>query len=144
MFQITITQKVQWLHEESFLLHAPTKNLHEEKKQNTKGNVPKWSQKLKSSLFMRISSKFIYIVFSVSAMCCKMSLHGMHGSAPKSTSQRVDHPMDHLKRNFSEHWDDFRDHPWNDLYICYVLFCEEYTIAYIERLRERPKVIHSL
>ena len=22
----------------------------------------------------------------------------------------IDHPMDHLKRNFSEHWDDLRDH----------------------------------
>ena len=26
------------------------------------------------------------------------------------------HPMDHFKRNFSEHWDDIRDDPWNDLY----------------------------
>ena len=42
--------------------------------QNTKGNAPKWGQKLKHSLSMRNSSKFIYIVFSVSAMCCKMFL----------------------------------------------------------------------
>ena len=33
---------------------------------------------------MRNSSKFIYIVFSVTAMCCKISLHGMHGRATKS------------------------------------------------------------
>ena len=52
--------------------------------QNTKGNAPKWSQKLKHSLFMRNSSKFIYIVFSVTVMCCKISLHGIHGRAAKS------------------------------------------------------------
>ena len=52
--------------------------------QNTKDNAPKWSHKIKHTLFMRNSSKFIYIVFSVSAMCCKMSLHGKHGRAAKS------------------------------------------------------------
>ena len=26
----------------------------------------------------------------------------------------IDHPMDNLKRNFSEHWDDLRDHPYLD------------------------------
>ena len=56
--------------------------------QNTKSNALKWSQKLKHSLFMCNSSKFIYIVFSVSRMCCKMSLHGMHGRAAKYPVQK--------------------------------------------------------
>ena len=45
--------------------------------QNTKGNATKWSHKIKHSLYMRNSSKFIHIDFSVSAMCYRMSLQGM-------------------------------------------------------------------
>ena len=68
MFQITIAQKIQWLHGEKI-----------QKVMNSKR-----SHKIKHSLFMQNPSNFICIVFSVSPMCYKMSLHCMHGRAGKS------------------------------------------------------------
>ena len=80
MFHITIAQKVQRVARiVSFFkvfLHKPKQNLHEEKTLSHK--------KIKHSVFIRNSRKFIYVVFSVSVMCYKVSLHGMRGCAAKS------------------------------------------------------------
>ena len=81
------------------------------------------------------SSNFIYVVFSVSAMCYKMSLHGIHGCAAKSPCKNPATTSKWHTKTFSS----------NLIFCLQIVLLIQQTFSYTHKKKNsRPKMYNKL